>query len=273
MDKIRYSMKESILLYIAFAKVVFLTQLEYRGQYFMRMLSKVISWSSGFIMILVLLNRFNRIGNWGTYEILFLYALDVLSYSIAGTFFMGPFGKLPHLIIRGELDQILVRPVNPLVYLICTKVSAGYTSNYIIGITVIIICINKLNITIAIGGVLWFILVILGASLIQAAGFIATAVPAFWFLKSEGLNQIFYKNLTGFISYPLSIYSKGIQVLLTFIIPYAFINYYPSQLFLGKQELFHPVFRYLTPLVGVLVFYLAYLFWKRGLNAYQGTGS
>lgn len=273
MGKIGSSIKENILLYLAFAKVVFLTQLEYRGQYFMRMLSKIIAWSSGLIMILILLNRFHRIGDWGTYEVLFLYALDMLSYSIAGTFFMGPFGKLPGLIQKGELDQILVRPVNPLVYLICTKVSAGYTSNYIVGIVVLVICIRKLGISLGAISVLWLLLVILGASLIQAAGFMATAVPAFWFLKSDGLTQIFYKNLTAFNRYPLSIYNKGIQILLTFILPYAFINYYPSQLFLGKQELFHPLFRYLTPAVGVLLFYLAYLFWKQGLNAYQGTGS
>ena len=95
MVKMMRSIKENVLLYLAFAKVVFLTQLEYRGQYFMRMLSKVVNWSSGFIIILILLNQFHRIGNWETYEVLFLYALDMLTYSIAGTFFMGPFGKLP----------------------------------------------------------------------------------------------------------------------------------------------------------------------------------
>ena len=62
-------------------------------------------------------------GNWTKYEILFLYGMDMLSYSIAGPFFMGPFGKLPRLIQRGELDQVLLRPVNPMIYLI----SVSYT--------------------------------------------------------------------------------------------------------------------------------------------------
>ncbi len=65
------------------------------------MISKIISWSTGFISILILLNKFGTIGSWTVYEVLFLYAMDVLSYSLAGTFFMGPFGELPGLIRSG----------------------------------------------------------------------------------------------------------------------------------------------------------------------------
>lgn len=116
-------------------------------------------------------------------------------------------------------------------------------------------------------------MVMLGATLIHAAAFIFTAVPAFWILKSDGLADLFYRNLERFISYPLTIYSRGIQILLTFLLPYAFINYYPSQMFLGKQELLPSVFQYLTPFIGVVLFWASYQFWKKGLEAYQGTGS
>lgn len=261
-------------LYLAFAKVNFLTQMEYRGQYAIRMLAKIIGWSTGFISILILLNKFKTIGNWTAYEVLFLYALDVLSYSLAGTFFMGSFGNLPRLIRQGAFDEVLTKPVNPFFYIICTRVSAGYTSNYVIAIVILSICVMKLGISLTIGKIFWLILVILGATLIQSAGFILTAVPAFWIVKNDGLQKMFYTNLTGFLQYPLGIYNKWIQVLLTFILPYAFINYYPCQYFLGKSEhLFFSWFQYLTPAVGLAVFGISYFVWKKGLNAYQSTGS
>lgn len=265
--------KEFIGLYLAFLKVAFKTQLEYRGQYFIRILSKVIAWSTGFVTILILLNQFKQIGGWNTYEVLFLYALDVLSYSIAGTFFMGPFGKLPRLIQRGELDQILVRPVNPFLYLLCVKISAGYTSNYVISAAILSVCIYKLKLAMSAGRLLWFLVVILGASLIQAAAFMITAIPAFWLTKCDGMADIFYSDLVRFLRYPLSIYGAGIRFLLTFILPYAFINYYPAQFFLNKEEMISPVFRYLTPVVGGILFFLAYRFWLLGLKAYKSTGS
>jgi len=261
-------------LYASFVKIAFLTQLEYRGQYFMRMTAKFLGWSTGFIMLSVLLQKFHTIGGWGAYEILLLYAFDVLSYSIAGTFFMGGFGKLPRLIRQGELDGILTKPVNPLIYLICVKVSAGYTSNYVIALAVIGFCLKKLEIPLSFTHMIWLVLDILGASLIQAAGFMVTTVPAFWFFKSDGLYRLFYKNLTDFLKYPLSIYHRGIQAALTLILPYGFINFYPVQYFLNKQEgMFSPYFQFLTPFVGMAVFSAAYLFWEMGLKAYQSSGS
>lgn len=261
-------------LYAAFAKIAFLTQLEYRGQYFMRMIAKILSWGTGFVMLMILLRKFHTIGGWGTYEVLLLYAFDVLSYSIAGTFFMGGFGKLPRIIRQGELDGILTKPVNPLIYLVCTKVSAGYTSNYVIALAIMGVCLKKLHISLSFPCIIWLILDIIGASLIQAAGFMLTTVPAFWFLKSDGLYRLFYKNLTEFLKYPLSIYNKGIQAVLTLLLPYGFINFYPVQYFLNKQEgVFSPLFQFLTPLVGGVLFWASCLFWEKGLLAYQSTGS
>lgn len=261
-------------LYTAFARISFLTQLEYRGQYFMRMVSKILGWSTGFIMLMVLLQKFQTIGGWSIYEILLLYAFDVLSYSIAGTFCMGAFGKLPGMIRQGELDGILTKPVNPFVYLVSTKISAGYTGNYIIALGIIIFSLRKLGIVLDGFRSVWLVLDIIGASLIQMAGFMITTVPAFWLYKSDGLYQLFYKNFTEFLKYPLSIYNVGVQTLLTFILPYAFINYYPVQYFLNKEEgRFASCFMFLTPIVGIVVFLGAYLFWLRGLRAYHSTGS
>ena len=119
--------------YGAFLKNGFLTQMAHRGQYAMRMLAKIMGWSTGMIMVLILLERFGQIGGWKREEILLLYAFDILSYSVAATFFMGSFGKLHRLIRQGELDLVLTKPADPMIYLAASHVSAGYTSNYLMG--------------------------------------------------------------------------------------------------------------------------------------------
>ena len=43
--------------YGAFLKNGFLTQMAHRGQYAMRMLAKIMGWSTGMIMVLILLER------------------------------------------------------------------------------------------------------------------------------------------------------------------------------------------------------------------------
>ena len=56
--------------YGAFLKNGFLTQMAHRGQYAMRMLAKIMGWSTGMIMVLILLERFGQIGGWNREEIL-----------------------------------------------------------------------------------------------------------------------------------------------------------------------------------------------------------
>lgn len=260
--------------YGAFLKNGFLTQMAHRGQYAMRMLAKIMGWSTGMIMVLILLERFGQIGGWNREEILLLYAFDILSYSVTATFFMGSFGKLHRLIRQGELDLVLTKPADPMIYLAASHVSAGYTSNYLMGGAVLVICLIRLDIALTPVHLFWLAADLLGASLIQAAGFVFTAVPAFWIGESEGLYRLLYKNLTEFIQYPLSVYHRGIRELLTFVLPYAFINYYPVQYFIDRQEGICPgILRYLTPLVGCGVFLLSRLFWRLSLRAYSGAGS
>ena len=47
--------------YGAFLKNGFLTQMAHRGQYAMRMLAKIMGWSTGLIMVLILLERFGPV--------------------------------------------------------------------------------------------------------------------------------------------------------------------------------------------------------------------
>jgi len=86
--------------------------------------------------------------------------------------------------------------------------------------------------------------------------------------------NVFYGAMKKFINYPISLYNKFIQIFLTFVLPYAFINFYPAQLLLNKKDyIFHPALQYATLPLGVLLFIISYRFWLYGINRYQGTGS
>jgi ABC-2 type transport system permease protein len=263
----------AIRLYKAFLKVSFLSQLEYRAAYATRMVGKVLSFGSGFALIAILLSRFNAIGSWSTYEVLFLYSLNIFSYSVGATFTM-PVHDIAPRIRAGQIDSILTKPVNPMLYYMCHNISAGYTSNYVLGLGVMLLCLFRLDIQVTFFKALYLLLSVLGGALIHGAALIACGVPAFWLVQSKALSRVLYEEIVDFVEYPLSIYTRSIQAILTFVLPYAFINFYPAQMFLSKGDtLFSPVLQYLTPAVGVLCFGLAYLFWNKGLNAYGSAGT
>ena len=64
-------------------------------------------------------------------------------------------------------------------------------------------------------------------------------------------------------------------VLLAFVIPFGFMNYFPASYFLHKADngLGLPLaIGVLTPAVGVVFLVVAYAFWRFGLQRYQGVG-
>lgn len=237
--------------------------------------AQVASYGAEFLLIWVLVSQFHAIGEWGPYEVMFLYALNLFSYGLAGAFLYYPCAALSMLIQSGEFDATLTKPLNSLPHMVFKYFSIGYYSYFSVAGTVLFICIIKLEIVITPLTILFLIMTLAGGALIQGAALIFTSVPSFWLIRNTGLQGILMYDLKGFIRYPISIYSKALQVFLTLIVPYAFINFYPAQYFLKKNDflMFHPVFQFLTPLVGIVLFLAAHKFWNIGVNHYQSTGS
>lgn len=261
-------------LYIEFIKIKFKGMAEYRSSFWLTSVSKASVFTVDFLLLWIIVDRFGAIAGWGPYEVLFLFALNLVSYSLAGFFFYHPCMGLPANIQQGDFDEVLVRPLNPLLYLMTRHFSLGYISNVTVALGALIISIVHLEQSFGVTDVLLLILSILGAALIQASLFLFTSVPAFWIIQSSSLSGLILFDIAGFIRYPIVIYQKAVQLFLTFILPLAFINYYPAQLFLGdKGELLHPSLPYWTPVLGLILFYGAYRFWLTGIRHYKSTGS
>ncbi|RQW12833.1 hypothetical protein EH198_05600 [Paenibacillus rhizophilus] len=63
--------------------------------------------------------------------------------------------------------------------------------------------------------------------------------------------------------------------MLTFVLPVAFISYYPSSFLLDNRTDggFSPLLIYFTPLVALLLVSVTYFVWTKGINAYKGAGT
>lgn len=96
-----------------------------------------------------------------------------------------------------------------------------------------------------------------------------------YLLETGSLKEVFYWNARRFAGYPVSIFHKAVQVCLIYVVPFAFVNYFPAQFLLRKPDMqqFPEVFLYITPVVGVGMYLLAYLFWRYSLRYYKSSGN
>ena len=55
-------------------------------------------------------------------------------------------------------------------------------------------------------------------------------------MRVDALRWIVIQLEQEFTRYPISIYSRGVRLLLTFVVPFAFMNYFPARYFLHKAH-------------------------------------
>lgn len=97
------------------------------------------------------------------------------------------------------------------------------------------------------------------------------SASSFYIVNGAYFVMILSNKFKDYAKYPVNIFNGGIRVIFTFIIPVAFMAYYPSLEFInGKQPVF---LTYFTPIYGIIFFYASYRFWMKGATRYNGTGS
>ncbi len=78
-------------------------------------------------------------------------------------------------------------------------------------------------------------------------------------------------NLQNYGRYPVTMYNKIMKILLTWLIPFAFVGFYPSAYFLDRAN--WGVFAWLTPVMGAVFLGAGVTVWNIGVKRYRGAGS
>lgn len=261
-------------MYLSFLKIHFKSMIEYRGAFISHCIAKMLGWGADFLMLFVMISQTNSLNGWGPYEMLLLFGLQLFSYSMAGFFFYNIRDNIPRYIQFGEFDQVLTKPTNPLFFLICKEFNTGYFSNLVVAGIAITISFLKLNIQITFIKIATLFTSILGGSLIFSGIMLLQIVPSFWTIKIDAIGKIDWVFQT-VSRYPLSIFNRLFQFVLTFFLPYAFINFYPAQVLISSGEVTSGIglIKYMSFPIGMLFFAFAYFLWCKALKKYGSAGS
>ncbi|MEK4059715.1 MULTISPECIES: ABC transporter permease [unclassified Paenibacillus] len=271
----RQSALHSFRLFIKYFQLTLKVTLQYKFDRTMIAAAVLIREMAGVIILILMLNRFVTIKGWDINQILFLYSFLFLSYSLFVFFFTG-IRDFEDLVYTGEFDRILVRPVGILFQVVASKVD--YTAalgHGVLGVFLLTKTASGIGLEWSIPNILFYLLMVIGGAIIQASIFMLTSSLCFWTVRVTNLRNILFFNSRKIAAYPLSFYPGIIQKMLIFVIPFGFVNYFPSQFFLQKPEMeeYWQGLLYLNPLIAAALFSLVYWVWRRGLRRYSSTGN
>ena len=258
-----------VKLFIQSIKLSIKSQIEYKGSFILNGISQLFIFFTYYFMIVALFSKFNNIKGFTVYEVLLCFSIIQFGYSITETFFRG-IDKFEDLIINGSLDRFLVRPRGILFQTLCSDVDFIKIFRVIQSVIVLIISLINLDIVWNINKVIVLILCLISSILIFFGLFVLTSSYCFITLQGLEVKNVFTDGGKYMAQYPIGIYRKGIVFIFTFIIPYAFINYYPLLYFLNKTN--NTLYMF-SPLL-VLIFLVPCLWsFKIGLKHYNSAGS
>jgi ABC-2 type transport system permease protein len=267
-------MKKQIGLYFSFAKISIRSQLAHRSAYWAGVIGQWLSYGATFATLYIMVSNFDVLAGWTAEEVLFLYAINLLSYALAACMFFYPCINLAAKIRTGEFDSALTKPLSPFGHELYMGFNFGYVSHITLSIGVMIFAAIRTGLKLSLLLTLTFAGMLTGAILVQAAFLIAISAFSFFLIKDNPVFDLYY-TVKVFTNYPMPIYPVVLQVFFTFVVPIAFLNFYPAIAILGKEILppFPACLGYLSPVAGIFLFVLSILFWNWALSKYQSTGT
>jgi ABC-2 type transport system permease protein len=263
--------KEYLSLWKELIRLNIATWMEYRLDFFIGIFAMFISNLTSIIFFWVLFQSIVQINGWTFWQLIFLAGLSSLTVGIWHAFLVGaaPW-RAERLIRTGSFDRLLTQPVNPFVFLVISNIDDDGFGDLIAGLLITYLGATMSGILLTPLNIILLSLFVFGAVLIFFSITLITSTLCFWITKSGAIGEIIW-SLMRFVDLPLEVYNPFVTFILTFIIPIAFINFYPAEFFLGKG--LYMWFAYLTPIIGIISFIVAYKLWKFGLKNYTSTGS
>jgi ABC-2 type transport system permease protein len=243
--------------------------LAYEADFAVMLVSAVIVQVAGFLFIWTIFQRIPTINGWTMWQVVMMYALVFVTEGVGSLFFEGTW-RLSELVYNGKFDQILVRPVSPIVQVLAGAVGFNGLGNIVTGLVLIVIGILNTPIEWTPGRLLMLVILIASAATIRVAINLGSAASAFWIKAPWSMVPMFVHQLGEFAKYPITIYSVAVQALIVIAVPFAFVSFFPTAFIFGVEA--WSIQGFLTPLVAIYSVLMAVWLFRVGLRRYESTG-
>lgn len=263
-------MKRHLRLYGAFFRQHLKTMLEYRLNFVIAVLSSLVFQGAYIAAVLLIMERVPSLGGWTVDEVLLINGIFGLGTGLQRTFTDNLLFFGAGQVRTGVLDRLLVRPVNPLFHLIANRVSYEGVGDIAVALLILGRTLPALAIPFSWATALYLITMAVAGAVISFSLFLLATTLTFWITIATPV-ALTIGHTRQFMLYPLSIYSRGIERLFTWAIPFGLVSYYPAQYLLRRGEV-GPMAYMALPVAAVL-FVVATRFWSFGLRRYTGAGS
>lgn len=248
-------------------------QMQYRASFALQVFGHFIGSFLDFVAILVIFANVPILGGWSGPEVALLYGISNLSFALTDLV-IGHLDQLPRLIREGAFDLVLIRPRSTLFQIVTADFQLRRLGKVAQGAVVLGFALTVLPIAWTAERVAVLLLTIPAAVVIFGAIWIAAICISFWSPDAnEAANAVTYGG--NFLTqYPINIYDRWMRRFLAYVVPTAFVAYFPALFLLGKADPLGlpPWLEVSSPVVAVAAAGVSAAVWRFAVRHYQSAG-
>jgi len=250
------------------------SQVSYRTSTVLLTIGATLATFMDFLMIAAIMSHLPRLDGWSLAEVGLLYGIAGVAFGITDIC-VGNLDLLPARIRDGSFDVVLIRPIGSLFQVLAQEFGVRRVGKVLQAGSVLAVSLTQLHVAWTGPRVAMLLVAPVTASLIFGSIWVIVITQVFWTVDSGEVANAFTYGGSFLTSYPISIFAGWLRDLLAFVIPMAFVSYYPALFILGRPDpiglpAFTPL---LTPAVALAAVGLARVAWATGVRHYRGTGS
>ncbi|MBI4564185.1 MAG: ABC-2 family transporter protein [Planctomycetes bacterium] len=256
-------------LYGYFLRFSFSRAMEFRLDFFFRIVMDAVWYVVQFSFFWVLYRHTALLGGWTFDQVMVFMGGVFVVDALHMTVFSNNMWWFPIYVNKGDLDYHLVRPVSPLFVMSVRDFAANSFVNLLMAVAVLTWTLARYPAPLGAGPVAVYVVSLLVGTFLYYVLHMLFLIPAFWMHTSHGLREIYFV-LGETMTRPVGIFTGWVRSVLVSILPFGVIVSFPAKsLFEGASPgpLLH------MAAVTAAAFLAMVGMWRWGLRSYVSASS
>lgn len=266
------TVKRYLRLYRALISQFFKMVLQSKVDFLMGLFGFFFTQISGILFLYLVFEQIPDLQGWSLEQLVFIYGFAQIPRGIDHLFTDNIWMVAWRLVINGDFDRYMLRPMNVFFQVIAEKLQPDALGELLVGTILVVYSSIKGVVVLDAVHIALFVVSVLAGALIYTSIKLLFASLAFWVKRSGPFLQLAYE-MAEFAKYPTEIYAKALRFVITWIIPFAFVAYLPAGYFLGAGAGNHMGVIAIECAIAAVFWLIAYTVFHKGINIYESAGN
>ncbi len=262
-------MRRYLALLGLFARNSLQVALEYRANFVVSCFQSTFWLAWGIVGTLVFFRFTGTLGGWTLPQVLLVMGLFRIFEGVLDGVMRPNITRIVEYIQKGTLDFILLKPVDSQFMASLRQLNLMTLPDLLVGAGLIGYGLWMQRLVPSPGAIAAFALLLACGVVIAYSLWMLLTTLAFWLVRIENISEV----LTAFYEtgrFPVSAFGTPLRILLTFVVPIAFMTTFPAAALLGTLE---PLYMALAPAMAGALLLASRAFWRFALRSYTSASS